>query len=93
MGKKKEDYDYSDIHCDEDELREIMKNMAKSIQMYVETISMYAILEGVTEKTWEDNIKTAKKLVKKLKNGDPSVFNVEALNDYLEDERYHAKAY
>lgn len=99
MGKKKKlkqkdvfefdddaEYDYSDIHEDPDTLRETMKKMADALECYKDYIETYAIFEGITEKEWEENMKLIKKLIKKLRRGDPSVFDISALNDVLDSD-------
>ena len=94
MGKKKKkknrmmevydenDYDYSDINYNGD-IRKLMGHIASSIEGYIDYIETYAIFEGITEKEWETNMKIVKKLIKKLKKGDPSVFDVQTLNEVL----------
>ena len=80
--KKKAKYDYSDINYDGD-FRKVMKEHAKAIKGYIRYLEVYAIFEGMTEDEWKENIKIAKKLIKKLKKGDPSVYNIEELNNTL----------
>lgn len=92
MGKKKhkkqykddanDKYDYSDIIYDGD-IRELMKNLADSIEGYIDYIETNAIFEGITEKEWDAQMEVAKKLVKKLRKGNPSVFDIETLNEVL----------
>lgn len=83
--KKKEEYDYSDINYDGD-IRKMMKELADSIKGYIKYMEVYVIFEGVTEDEWKKNMKVAKKLIKKLKKGDPSVFNIDVLNEMLADD-------
>lgn len=83
--KKEVEYDYTDIHCDEVDLRKSMKGMSKSLQLYMDTINNYAILEGVKEEKWKEDMRTVDRLIKKLKEGDPSVFNNDSLNEYLDN--------
>ena len=90
MGKKKEKkkkkiYDYSNINYDGD-IRKMMKELARSIKGYIDYVEVYAIFDGITEKEWKKNMKRAKKLIKKLKKGDPSVFNIEVLNQVLDSD-------
>ena len=92
MGKKKNkkkyngyddsEYDYSDINYDGD-IRKVMRDIASAIEGYLDYAETYAIFEGITEKEWETNMKIAKKLVKKLRKGDPSVFDIDTLNKVL----------
>ena len=78
------DYDYSNIHCDEGELILKMKKMAEALEYYKDYIETYTIFEGISEDQWNDNMKKLKKLIKKLKKGDPSVFDIDTLNDLLD---------
>lgn len=80
-------YDYSDFNYDGDFLG-LMRKIADSIESYIDYMETYAIYEGVTESEWNKNIKIANKLIKKLRKGDPSVFNVEALNDILSSDHH-----
>ena len=80
--KNRGKYDYSDINYDGD-FRKVMKQHAKAIKGYIKYIEVYAIFEGMTEEEWEENMKIAKKLIKKLKKGDPSVYNIDELNSTL----------
>ena len=82
--KKKKKYDYSDINYDGD-FRKVMKEHAKSLKGYIKYLEVYVIFEGMTEKEWKENMKIAKKLIKKLKKGDPSVYNINVLNEMLAD--------
>lgn len=91
MSKKKKkqkkyhddsEYDYSDINYSGD-IRKLMNDIADSIQGYIEYIETYAIFEGTTEIEWEKNMKQVKKLIKKLRKGDPSVFDISTLNEVL----------
>ena len=83
-NKKYEEYDYSEIHCDEYDLQAKMKKMAEALEYYKDYIETYTIFEGITEEEWEKNMQQLKKLIKKLKKGDPSVFDIDALNDMLD---------
>lgn len=87
MGKKKKEkeYDYSEFNYEGD-MKEMMRETAESIQQFVDYMEEYTIFEGMTDEEWKENSKTLKKLIKKLKKGDPSVFNVEVFNE-LNDRR------
>ena len=76
------DYDYSDINYSGD-IRKLMNEIADSIQGYIDYIETYAIFEGTTESEWDKNMEIAKKLIKKLRKGDPSVFDIPTLNEVL----------
>lgn len=89
MNKKKkknfydDEYDYSDIHYDGD-FRELCQKIANSIEEFMELMETYAIFDGMTEDEWNSNIKKLKKLCKKLRKGDPSVFDIDRLNELLD---------
>ena len=78
-----EEFDLSEINADEDDIRKKMKAMANSIECYLDYIETYAIFDGITEEEWKKNVKTVKKLIKKLRKGDPSVFDIPTLNNVL----------
>lgn len=80
------EYDYSDIHEKEEKIIKAMKKMADSFECYKDYIETYAIYSGITEKEWKQNVKVVKKLIKKLRKGDPSVFDIEALNEALDSD-------
>ena len=83
MGKKSNEYDYSELHYDGD-IRKMMKKMAKNLNQYINCVTQYTIIEGVTEEEFKKALKKAKKLIKKLNDGDPSVFNVERFNEIVD---------
>jgi hypothetical protein len=83
--KKEKEYDYSEFNYEGD-MKEMMRETAESIQQFVDYMEEYTIFEGMTDEEWKENSKTLKKLIKKLKKGDPSVFNVEVFNE-LNDRR------
>ena len=82
---KEEEYDYSDINYSGD-IRHLMSDIADSLEGYIDYIETFVIFSGITEKEWEKNIKTVKKLIKKLRKGNPSVFNIDELNNVLASE-------
>ena len=90
MSKKKKkknhydktEYDYSEINYSGD-IRKLMDDIANSIEGYIDNMETYAIFEGMTEAEWDKNMKIAKKLIKKLRKGDPSVFDIDTLNRVL----------
>ena len=95
MGKKKkqkhilahenEEYDYSDIHYNGD-IRKLMNDFADAIEGYLDSVNTYYIFEGVNEESWKKMKKKTKKLIKKLRQGDPSVFNIRMLNEVIESD-------
>ena len=67
-----------------------MKQMAESLEEYLSVIENYVIINGLTEKEYEKAVETVKKLIKKLKKGDTSVYSedLEAVVDDLNDMQY-----
>lgn len=85
--KKKKDhddilYDYSDINYGGD-IRKLMDQFADSIEGYVDSVNTYFIFEGINKEEWKKMKKQAKKLIRKLREGDPSVFDINVLNEVL----------
>lgn len=90
MGKKKKnkknkdiDSSYSEFHYDGD-LLELMKNMADGIEFYLNTTTRYMIIENITEEEYKSAVKQIKKLIKKLREGDTSVFSTEGFNELVD---------
>lgn len=80
-------YDYSNIICDDNvNMHKMMKHMARQLQTFVNYLDTCVIFESMSEEKWKKNMKTVKKLIKKLKKGDPSVFDIERLNEAFSDE-------
>ena len=79
MSKK---YDYSKIHYDGD-FKKKMSKIADSLEEYLSYIKTYIIFNNMTEDEYNEHIATAEKLIKKLRKGDPSVFNIDELNELL----------
>ena len=77
------EYDYSDIHYRGD-IRKVMNAIADSLEDYINYIEVYIIFEGITEDDWIKNMKIAKKLIKKLRQGNPDVFDIPSLNELLD---------
>ena len=75
-----------------DELKDphTMKEMAESLEEYLSVIENYVIINGLTEKEYDKAVETVKKLIKKLKKGDTSVYteDLEAVVDDLNDMQY-----
>ena len=81
MSKK---YDYSKIHYDGD-FRKKMNKIADSLDEYINYIKTYIIFNNMSEDEYNENIQIAEKLIKKLRKGDPSVFNIDELNNLLDN--------
>lgn len=79
------EYDYSDINYNGD-IRKLMTQIADSIEEYVDSINSYFIFDGVHKDEWDMMEKKIKKLIKKLRKGDPSVFDIQTLNEVLASE-------
>lgn len=75
-----------------DELKDphTMKLMAESLDEYLSVLENYVIINGLTEKEYDKAVETVKKLIKKLKKGDTSVYteDLEAVVDDLNDMQY-----
>ncbi len=67
-----------------------MKEMAKSLEEYLSIIEDYVIINGLTEEEYKDAVHTVKKLIKKLKKGDTSVYvhDLESVVDDLNEVNY-----
>ena len=76
------DFDYSDINYNGD-IRKLMNDIADSIEGFLDYLEVYIIFEGASEKKLKKNINICKELIKKLRKGDPSVFDISALNEIL----------
>lgn len=76
------DYDYSDIHYDGD-VKKLLEDMAKVIEEFASYMETYAIY-SCSEEEWEENRKLIKKLIKKLKKGDPSCLDIDRMNEILD---------
>lgn len=61
-----------------------MKLMADAIENYVDVLEEYIIVDGITEEEYKDAIKTVRKLIKKLRDGDRGVF-VDNLEEVVAD--------
>lgn len=74
------------------ELRDptVMKNMAESLSEYLSIVEDYVIVNGLTEDEYKEAVQTVKKLIKKLKKGDTSVYvsDLEEVVDDLNNEQY-----
>lgn len=81
MSKK---YDYSKIHYDGD-FRKRMCKIADSLEEYINYIKTYIIFNNMSEDEYNEHIQTAEKLIKKLRKGDISVFNIDELNNLLDN--------
>ena len=46
-----------------------MDYIADSLESYLDIITSYVIIEGITEEEYEDAVKTVKKLIKKFRKG------------------------
>lgn len=76
-------YDYSKIHYDGN-FKEKMSIIADSLEEYINYIKTYVIFNNMSEDEYNKYISTAEKLIKKLRKGDPSVFNIKELNNLLD---------
>lgn len=85
MSKKhkyKDKYDYSDIHYDGD-VKKMLNEMGDVIESFASYMEKYAIF-SCSEEEWEENRKLIKKLIRKLKRGDPSCLDIDRMNEILD---------
>ena len=85
MSKKhkyKDKYYYSDIHDDGD-VKKMLNEMGDVIESFASYMEKYAIF-SCSEEEWEENRKLIKKLIRKLKKGDPSCLDIDRMNEILD---------
>ena len=80
--KHKDEYDYSDIHYDGD-VKKMLNEMGDVIESFASYMEKYAIF-SCSEEEWEENRKLIKKLIRKLKRGDPSCLDIDRMNEILD---------
>lgn len=80
--KHKDEYDYSDIHYDGD-VKKMLNEMGDVIESFASYMEKYAIF-SCSEEEWEENRKLIKKLIRKLKKGDPSCLDIDRMNEILD---------
>ena len=80
--KHKDEYDYSDIHYDGD-VKKMLNEMGDVIESFASYMEKYAIF-SCSEEEWEENRKLIKKLIRKLKKGDPSCVDIDRMNEILD---------
>lgn len=80
--KHKDEYDYSDIHYDGD-VKKMLNEMGDVIESFASYMEKYAIY-SCSEEEWEENRKLIKKLIRKLKKGDPSCLDIDRMNEILD---------
>ena len=85
--KKHQKYDYSEIDAEPEEIRAIMKQYAKDFKLFKKVAKRNIIFGGMKENESKKQMKVLKKLIKKLKKGDPSVFDIDVLNELLHSNR------
>ena len=80
--KHKDEYDYSDIHYD-GYVKKMLNEMGDVIESFASYMEKYAIF-SCSEEEWEENRKLIKKLIRKLKKGDPSCLDIDRMNEILD---------
>lgn len=80
--KHKDEYDYSDIHYDGD-VKKMLNEMGDVIESFASYMEKYAIF-SCSEEEWEENRKLIKKLIRKLKKGDPSCLDIDRMNEIFD---------
>ena len=68
------------IICQNTKLLEDMAKVIEEFASYMETYAIYSC----SEEEWEENRKLIKKLIKKLKKGDPSCLDIDRMNEILD---------
>lgn len=54
--------------------REMMEEQADNLENYLNIVENYIIIKGITKKEKEKAVKKVRKLIKKLREGDKSVY-------------------
>lgn len=49
--------------------QKLMDKMADNLENYLEIVTNYVIIEGLTKEEYDSSVKTVKKLIKKLRKG------------------------
>ena len=68
--------------------QKILDKMADSLEAYLDIITSYVIIEGITKDEYDESVKTVKKLIKKLRKGKgDEVFDKERYLEALRENR------
>ena len=68
--------------------QKVLDKMADSLKAYLDIITSYVIIEGITKDEYDESVKTVKKLIKKLRKGKgDEVFDKERYLEALRENR------
>lgn len=68
--------------------QKVLDKMADSLEAYLDIITNYVIIEGITKDEYDESVKTVKKLIKKLRKGKgDEVFDKERYLEALRENR------
>lgn len=68
--------------------QKVLDKMADSLEAYLDIITSYVIIEGITKDEYDESVKTVKKLIKKLRKGKgDEVFDKERYLEALRENR------
>lgn len=68
--------------------QKVLDSMADSLESYLDIITSYVIIEGITKDEYDESVKTVRKLIKKLRKGKgDEVFDKERYSEALKEER------
>ena len=68
--------------------QKVLDKIADSLEAYLDIITNYVIIEGITKDEYDESVKTVKKLIKKLRKGKgDEVFDKERYLEALRENR------
>ena len=68
--------------------QKVLDSMADSLESYLDIITSYVIIEGITKDEYDESVKTVRKLIKKLRKGKgDEVFDNERYLEALKENR------
>ena len=68
--------------------QKVLDKIADSLEAYLDIITSYVIIEGITKDEYDESVKTVKKLIKKLRKGKgDEVFDKERYLEALRENR------
>ena len=68
--------------------QKVLDSMADSLESYLDIITSYVIIEGITKDEYDESVKTVRKLIKKLRKGKgDEVFDKERYLEALKEDR------
>lgn len=68
--------------------QKVLDKIADSLEAYLDIVTSYVIIEGITKDEYDGSVKTIKKLIKKLRKGKgDEVFDKERYLEALRENR------